>query len=83
MYDLYLTLRSVTPAQRGRSVLERAGLACAMLRAPREIAPGGCAYALALRARDGRRAAELLDRADIAVEGRWLRRPEGFVRLER
>ena len=82
MYDLYLTVRSVTPAQKGRDALSRAGVRCRLLRAPRSIAPGGCAYALALNRREADRAAAGLAGAGVAVEGAWLRREDGsFVRL--
>lgn len=83
MYDLYMTVRSVTPAQRGRAVLEQAGLRCVLLRAPREIAPGGCAYALALHSGQAERARALLRRAGVSWEGVWLQSREGFERLER
>ncbi|MBR6119677.1 MAG: DUF3343 domain-containing protein [Oscillospiraceae bacterium] len=73
MYDLYLTLRSVTPGQKGREALRRAGISCELLRAPRAIAPEGCAYALALRSRDRDRALEVLERAALRPEGLWLR----------
>ena len=83
MFDYYLTLRSVTPAQKGRDALTRAGLPCRLLRAPTATTARGCAYALALRRRDGGRAEALLDRAGVPVEGRWLRTPAGdFVRAE-
>ena len=81
MYDLYFTLRSVTAGQRGRDALEREGLRCALQRAPREIAPSGCAYALAVHAPEERRAMEVLERRGVRTEGRFLRRADGFVRL--
>ena len=77
MHDLYLTVRSVTPAQKGRDALLRAGLDCRMLRAPRQTAPKGCGYALALAVRDGAAALRVLDRAGVRVEGVWRRLPEG------
>lgn len=84
MYDCYLTVRSVTRGQKGKDALNRAGIRCSLLRAPREIAPGGCAYALALSERDGARARTLMDRAGIPFTGCWLQRPDGsFVRLDR
>lgn len=84
MYDCYLTVRSVTWGQKGRDALDRAGLRCRLLRAPREIAPGGCAYALSLPQRDGIRAEAVLDRAGVPVAGSWIRRSDGsFARLER
>lgn len=84
MYHCYLTVRSVTWGQKGRDALNQAGIRCQLLRAPREIAPGGCAYALALPERDGDRARTALNRAGVRYVGTYLRTPEGnFVRLER
>ena len=75
MNDLYLTVRSVTRGQKGRELLTRAGIRCALVRAPRAIAPEGCAYALTLRRGDAVQAKNLLDRGGVRVEGRWLRGP--------
>ena len=77
MLDLYYTVRSVTPGQKGRDALTRAGLRCRLFRAPSATSERGCAYALALRQADGVRAAAVLERAGVRVEGRWLRRPDG------
>ena len=84
MYDYYMTVRSVTWGQKGRETLQRAGIRCRLLRAPREIAPGGCAYALALRAYDEAQARALLDRASVRWVGSYYRHPDGsFERAER
>lgn len=82
MLDYYFTVRSVTPGQKGRDALSRAGLRCRLLRAPAATAVKGCAYALAVRQTDWARAAEILARAGVRIEGRWLRRTDGgFERL--
>lgn len=84
MFDLYLTVRSVTWGQKGRDALTQAGVRCSLLRAPRQIAPGGCAYALALPERDGFRAVTILERSGVRYVSVYQRRPDGsFVRLER
>ena len=80
MFDLYMTVRSVTRGQKGSDALGRAGIGHRLLRAPRSIAPGGCAYALALARRDGTGAVGVLDRAGVTVEERWLREPGGAFR---
>ena len=54
MYEIFLTLRSVTVAQRARDVCNRVGIRCVMQRSPRALATNGCAYALRLRLADGR-----------------------------
>ena len=83
MYDLFITFRSVTHGQKGRDALSQAGIRCQLLRAPREIAPGGCAYAGALPERDANRARALLNRAGARSVGFWLRRSDGsFARLD-
>ena len=61
----YITLRSVTFAQRGRKLLEGAGIPCQMLRTPRWMEDRGCGYALKLRKQDCERAIALLDRGEI------------------
>lgn len=84
MYDQYITVRSVTWGQKGRDVLHQKGIQCQLLRAPREIAPGGCAYALAMPVKDGAMAQRILDRNGIRWVGSYLRRPDGsFARIER
>lgn len=77
MYDLYFTVRSVTPGQKGRDALIRAGYRCSLVRAPRAIAPNGCAYALRLRGGDQAGAAEVLIRAGVRAEGCYLIRSDG------
>ena len=79
MFDLYFTVRSVTPGQKGRDALNHTGIRCRLLRAPSAAAPNGCAYAVAVRQSDGPRAAGILDRAGIRVEGVWRRRPDGSI----
>lgn len=77
MYDLYFTVRSVTPGQKGREALTRAGCPCRLIRAPRAVAPNGCAYALTLRREDGVRALAVLQKAGVRTEGCYLARADG------
>lgn len=44
----YITFRSVTFAQRGEAVLEKAGIRCAMQRTPRWMEEQGCGYCIRL-----------------------------------
>lgn len=55
-----ITFRSVTPAQRGESVLHKNGIVCTLRRTPRWMEEQGCGYSLRLRREDGARAAMLL-----------------------
>lgn len=44
----YITFRSVTFAQRGERVLQKAGIRCSLQRTPRWMEAQGCGYALRL-----------------------------------
>ena len=46
MHVYYLTFRSVTPAQRGESLLHKAGYRCSLQRTPRWMEEKGCGYCL-------------------------------------
>ena len=82
MFDVFFTLRSVTRGQRGSEALRRAGVESRLLRAPREIAPEGCGYALAVRSRDWVRGLRVLEAAGLGTEGQFRRlRDGGFERL--
>lgn len=48
MKSCYITFRSVTYAQRGESVLRRAGIRCAIQRTPRWMEERGCGYCLGI-----------------------------------
>lgn len=44
-----ITFRSVTPAQRGESVLKRAGYVCSIRRTPRWMESRGCGYSVQVK----------------------------------
>ena len=48
MRMIFITFRSVTPAQRGQRLLQQAGIECALLRTPRWMEERGCGYCLRL-----------------------------------
>ena len=56
----YITIRSVTHAQRGEGILSGAGIRCAMQRTPRWMEEQGCGYCLRLRQQELAGARELL-----------------------
>ena len=60
MNGCYITFRSITHAQRGESVLAKAGIGCRILRTPRWMEEQGCGYCLSLKRRDLLTAVELL-----------------------
>ncbi|MBR4864888.1 MAG: DUF3343 domain-containing protein [Oscillospiraceae bacterium] len=49
MKNTWITFRSVTPAQRGETVLRRNGLSCILRRTPRWMQEKGCGYSLQIR----------------------------------
>lgn len=60
MMDCFITFRSVTPSQRGQSVLRQANVECLIQRTPRFMAEQGCGYSLVLRLQDVQAAVLLL-----------------------
>ena len=62
----FITFRSVTPAQRGQRVLQKAGVDVILQRTPRFMEERGCGYCLRLRPADLHRAVELLRRENVA-----------------
>ena len=61
----FITFRSVTPAQRGQRVLQRAGVDTLIQRTPRQMAEKGCGYCLRLRPEELMRAVALLRRENV------------------
>ena len=66
METCLITFRSVTPAQRGESVLRQAGIGCTVQRTPRLLAEQGCGYSLRLNGMQLPRALEILRQKGIA-----------------
>ena len=62
----FITFRSVTPAQRGQQVLQKAGVDVVLQRTPRFMEERGCGYCLRLRPADLHRAVEFLRRENVA-----------------
>ena len=58
MHGYLITFRSVTPAQRGESLLRRNAIDCTLRRTPRWMEEQGCGYSLWVE--DGAAAAALL-----------------------
>lgn len=66
MDSCIITFRSVTPAQRGETLLRREGISCTLARTPRALAEQGCGYSLRLRCGQLQQAIELLRQKGIA-----------------
>ena len=71
MYDCLFTFRSITAAQRGAAVLDRAGVHSQLSRTPKSISVKGCGYCLKVRERDCETAVQVLRQADAAVSARY------------
>lgn len=65
MNVLFITFRSVTPAQRGEQLLRRSGIRCSLQRTPRWMEEQGCGYCLQLRRKDMEQAVYLLRQNQI------------------
>ena len=63
-----ITFRSVTPAQRGENLLQKAGIRCSLQRTPRVLAEQGCGYSIRVNANQLPMAAEHLRRKGIVFQ---------------
>ena len=72
-----ITFRSVTPAQKGESVLHRMGIECAIQRTPRWMAEQGCGYSLRLHQRDVAQAVQRLRETDTHFRKVYCQREKG------
>lgn len=64
--DAYIiTFRSVTPAQRGESLLRQAGVYCSLQRTPKWMEAQGCGYSLRLQGERTGEAIHLLQEKKI------------------
>ena len=61
-----ITFRSVTPAQRGETLLRREGIQATVQRTPRALAEQGCGYSLWMPISELQRATEILRQKGIA-----------------
>ena len=66
MSVFYITFRSVTPAQRGESLLRKHGFRCSIQRTPQRLQENGCGYCLRLVTDRVGEAVGLLDRENLA-----------------
>ena len=72
-----ITFRTVTPAQRGESILRRAEIGCSLQRTPRSMEEQGCGYSLRLRGTDAERARQLLREAGVGFQKTYLMGDDG------
>ena len=76
--DVYfITVRSVTFAQRAEHVLRKGGIGCTLQRTPRWMEEQGCGYSIRVHCQDVMPALELLRAHDISFRKVYLRRENG------
>lgn len=75
MVGYLITFRSVTPAQRGESLLRKSGMDCTLRRTPRWMEEKGCGYSLFVK--DGMAATTLLRGHQIPFRKMYLQRNDG------
>ncbi len=73
----YVTFRSVTFAQRGEGLMNRAGIRCALLRTPRWMEAQGCGYALKIWTEDPAVGVELLRENGVPLRRVYAQRRDG------
>lgn len=79
MRAYFVTFRSVTFAQRGESVLRRAGISCTLQRTPRWMEEQGCGYCLHIRTKDAAAVVELLRQKQVNFRRVYLQHGSGEV----
>lgn len=73
----FITLRSLTAAQRAESILRNTGIGCVLQRTPRWMEEQGCGNGLRVDCEDITAALTLLRNNRIAYKRAYLRRGDG------
>jgi len=73
----YITFRSVTPAQRGESLLRKGGFRCVIQRTPRWMQENGCGYCIRLSTDRILEAVRQLEQAGLPFRKVYRRNQEG------
>ncbi len=76
----YLKCRSMTQAQRGARVLERAGITGTVTRLPKSVSDKGCGYSIIVSPRSLDRALAVLAGANLRPDGIYVREDDGSIR---
>ena len=77
MKTCYITFRSVTFAQRGERVLQKAGIGCILQRTPKWREAQGCGYCLRLGMPDAQNGAALLRKHQVPIKKVYLQLEDG------
>ena len=75
----YITFRSVTTAQRGEKVLQKAGLRAVLLRTPKWMESQGCGYSLRIRSDELLPVVDLLREKAVAFRRIYVQNPDGTL----
>lgn len=75
----YITFRSVTFAQRGEQVLNKAGIRCTLQRTPRWMESQGCGYSLRIWTADVTSGVELLRSEGVPMRKVYVQREDGAL----
>ena len=73
----YITFRSVTYAQRGEQVLQKAGIRCTLLRTPKWMEEQGWGYSLRLWTNDLDPALQILNRTQVPIRKIYIQARDG------
>ena len=73
----YVTFRSVTFAQRGEQVMQKAGVRATLLRTPKWMEQQGCGYSLRLWSDDPGQAIQMLQKHQIPWRKLYRQMPDG------
>ena len=73
----YITFRSVTFAQRGEQILNKAGIRCTLQRTPKWMETQGCGYSLRIWTADITSSVELLRSEGISMRKVYVQRSDG------
>lgn len=79
MENYLITFRSVTHAQRGQRLLEKAGFRASLGRTPRWMEEKGCGYSLRLSGSDITLAEGLLRQNGVPVRKFYTQKPDGAM----
>ena len=75
----YITFRSVTFAQRGEQVLNKAGIRCTLQRTPKWMESQGCGYSLRIWTADVTSGVELLRSEGVPLRKVYVQRGDGAL----
>lgn len=79
MKPYYVTVRSVTYAQRGEKLLGHHNIRCTILRTPRWMEAQGCGYALKIWTADVYHAVELLRESKVPIRRVYFQQEGGHL----